>query len=86
MYFDVKKNKFACVCWGEEMEEQREDHTAKEYTYSRQCAAAVSLAGSPGSPHDHALLDQLAQLTLPLSLALEDLVANLQQNAVPRCN
>lgn len=30
------------MCVGE-MEEQRDDHTAKEYTYSRQCAAAVGL-------------------------------------------
>lgn len=79
------------VCVLGQMEEQREDHTAKEYTYSRHCAAAVGLrleqlAALPGSPHDHALLDQLAQLTLPLALALEDLMANLQQNAVPRSN
>lgn len=44
----------------------------------------------PRSPHHHSLLHQLRQLALPLPLSLEDLVANLQQDAItwrlPSCS
>lgn len=79
------------------MEEQRDrSHSKGIYIQRAVCRAAVVMlrrllrgfvrsTRSPGPPDNQTLLDQLTQLTLPLSLSLEDLMTNLEQDAVTRC-
>lgn len=82
---------------GCKMEEQRDrSHSKGIYIQRAVCRAAVVVlrrllrgfvrsTRSPGPPDNQTLLDQLTQLTLPLSLSLEDLMTNLEQDAVTRC-